>query len=275
MPYVILMKHAARKINATHIHNRLLLIENRRQSSINHYDPAMPTLLSPHPHIALVQHHSLASLVQTEIERMILEGQFNSGAKLTESTLATQLGVSRGPVREALRMLEESGLVRTEKNRGVFVRDVPIEEALEIFELRAVMDQYVGRKLAQTASTTHIKELRVFVDAMEQASKAGNAQDYHRLNLGFHDRLLELTGNSKFSATYRKLVNELSLFRRQNLTDESMALYSREHRQIVKAIAARDTDAAGQAMFQHVMNSRERTLQNYKNRPAVAEQRYA
>ena len=226
----------------------------------------MTTQAPPHPHIALVQRNSLASLVQTEIERMILGGQFNSGAKLTESTLATQLGVSRGPVREALRMLEESGLVRTEKNRGVFVRDVPIEEALEIFELRAVMDQYVGRKLAQTVTAAQIKELRQFVDDMEQASKAGNAQDYHRLNLGFHDRLLELTGNSKFSATYRKLVNELSLFRRQNLTDESMAIYSREHRQIIKAIAARDADAAGQAMFQHVMNSRDRTLQNYRSR---------
>lgn len=201
---------------------------------------------------------------------MILDGQFSSGAKLTESTLATQLGVSRGPVREALRMLEESGLVRTEKNRGVFVRDVPIEEALEIFELRAVMDQYVGRKLAQTVSAIQIKELRQYVDEMEQATKAGNVQDYHRLNLGFHDRLLELTGNSKFSATYRKLVNELSLFRRQNLTSESMTIYSREHRQIVKAIAARDADAAGQAMFQHVMNSRERTLQNYKNRNAAS-----
>ncbi|WP_295957940.1 phosphonate utilization associated transcriptional regulator [Rhodoferax sp.] len=232
----------------------------------------MPTQASPHPHIALVQRNSLASLVQTEIERMILDGQFSSGAKLTESTLATQLGVSRGPVREALRMLEESGLVRTEKNRGVFVRDVPIEEVLDIFELRAVMDQYVGRKLAQTVNAAKIKELRQFVDEMEQATKAGNAQDYHRLNLGFHDRLLELTGNSKFSATYRKLVNELSLFRRQNLTGESMAIYSREHHQIVKAIAARDADAAGLAMFQHVMNSRDRTLQNYKNRPAAATQ---
>lgn len=230
----------------------------------------MTAATSPHPHIALVQQNSLASLVQTEIERMILDGQFSSGAKLTESTLATQLGVSRGPVREALRMLEESGLVRTEKNRGVFVRNVPIEEALEIFELRAVMDQYVGRKLAQTVNAAQIKELRQFVDEMELATKAGNAQDYHRLNLRFHDRLLELTGNSKFGATYRKLVNELSLFRRQNLTDESMAIYSREHRQIVKAIAARDADAAGQAMFQHVMNSRDRTLQNYKNRSTTA-----
>lgn len=223
----------------------------------------------PHPHIALVQLNSLARLVQTEIERMILGGEFSSGEKLTESALATQLGVSRGPVREALRMLEESGLVRTEKNRGVFVRAVPIEEALEIFELRAVMDQYVGRKLAQTATSAQIKELRQFVSEMEQATKSGNAQDYHRLNLAFHDRLLALTGNAKFSTTYRKLVNELSLFRRQNLTDESMAIYSAEHRQIVKAIAAHDADAAGQAMFDHVMNSRARTSLNYQNRLAA------
>ncbi|MDB5850605.1 MAG: phosphonate utilization associated transcriptional regulator [Rhodoferax sp.] len=223
-----------------------------------------------HSTIALLQRNSLASLVQTEIERLILDGELSSGAKLTESTLADRLGVSRGPVREAFRMLEEAGLVRTEKNRGVFVRDVPIEEALEIFELRAAMDQYVGRKLAQSVTAAQVKDLRQFVEAMEQATKAGDAQAYHRLNLDFHDRLLELTGNSKFTATYRKLVNELSLFRRQNLTDESMAVYSREHRQIVKAIAARDADAAGLAMFQHVMNSRERTLQNYLQRQAAA-----
>jgi phosphonate utilization transcriptional regulator len=234
--------------------------------------PSTPSVLMPaQPStIALLQRNSLASLVQTEIERMILDGELASGAKLTESTLADRLGVSRGPVREAFRMLEESGLVRTEKNRGVFVRDVAIEEALEIFELRAAMDQYVGRKLAETISAAQIKELRVFVEEMEQATKAGDAQAYHRLNLNFHDRLLELTGNAKFTATYRKLVNELSLFRRQNLTHESMAVYSREHRQIVKAIAARDPDAAGQVMFQHVMNSRARTLQNFQRRQAEA-----
>ncbi|MDI3380645.1 phosphonate utilization associated transcriptional regulator [Xenophilus aerolatus] len=226
--------------------------------------------ISPHPVIAQLQCNSLANVVQTEIERMILDGELASGAKLTESTLADQLGVSRGPVREAFRMLEEAGLVRTEKNRGVFVRDVPIEEALEIFEVRAAMDLYVGRKVAQSASAAQVRELRQLVDAMDQAVKAGNARDYHRFNLSFHDRLLELAGNAKLLATYRKLVNELSLFRRQNLTGESMAVYSREHRQIVKAIAAGDAEAAGQAMYQHVMNSRERTLRNHAARQADA-----
>lgn len=228
----------------------------------------MAKKLSSPPAIAQLQNHSLANLVQAEIERMILDGELAAGAKLTESTLADLLGVSRGPVREAFRMLEEAGLVHTEKNRGVFVRHVPIEEALEIFELRAVMDLYVGRKLAESLATKDVRELRQLVDGMDQAVKASHAADYHRLNLQFHDHLLELAGNAKLTATYRKLVNELSLFRRQNLTRESMTAYSREHRQIVKAIASGDPEAAGQAMYQHVMSSRERTLRNHEERRA-------
>src|SRR5262245_12249277 len=159
------------------------------------------------PSIAQLQQTSLSSLVQAEIERMILEGELASGAKLTEATLADRLGVSRGPVREAFRMLEESGLVRTEKNRGVFVREVPLDEALEIFEVRAVMDLYVGRKLAQGLGAAELRELRQLIDAMEQAMKADDAPDYHRANLRFHDRMLQLAGNAKLTATYRKLVN--------------------------------------------------------------------
>ncbi|MBS0454949.1 MAG: phosphonate utilization associated transcriptional regulator [Proteobacteria bacterium] len=226
--------------------------------------------ISSHTAIAHLQLNSLTNLVQAEIERMILDGKLQSGEKLTEATLAEQLGVSRGPVREAFRMLEESGLVRTIKNRGVFVRDVAVEEALEIFEVRAVMDLYVGRKLAETITPAQVKELRQLVEAMDQAVKGDNAGDYHRVNLKFHDRLLELADNAKLTATYRKLVNELSLFRRQNLTAESMAVFTREHKQIVKAIAAGDPEAAGQAMFQHVMNSRERTLEYYRGKNALA-----
>ena len=230
----------------------------------------MATSISSHPAIAQLQSNSLSNLVQAEIERMILAGELEAGAKLTESTLADRLGVSRGPVREAFRMLEESGLVRTIKNRGVFVRDVPLEEALEIFEVRAAMDLCVGRKLAQGLPTAQLKELRQLVEAMEQATKADNADDYHRVNLKVHERMLELADNAKLSATYRKLVNELSLFRRQNLTRESMAVFTLEHRQIVKAIAAGDPDAAGQAMYQHVMNSRQRTLDYYSNKNSAA-----
>ena len=98
--------------------------------------PAPP----PPSTIALVQSSSLPALVQKEIERMILAGDFAAGAKLNEAAVAAMLGVSRGPVREAFRALEESGLVRLEKNRGVFVRQISVEEADEIYEVRAAVD---------------------------------------------------------------------------------------------------------------------------------------
>ena len=113
---------------------------------------------APEGTIALLQSNSLPTLVQRELERMILAGDLAAGAKLNEATIAELLGVSRGPVREAFRALEESGLVRLEKNRGVFVRQIAVEEADEIYELRAVLDEYAGRRVAQSvapADTAH------------------------------------------------------------------------------------------------------------------------
>ncbi|MES2100735.1 MAG: phosphonate utilization associated transcriptional regulator [Pseudomonadota bacterium] len=223
----------------------------------------MSATVVPHPTITLLQTSSLTSVVQSELERMILSGELAPGAKLTEMALAARLGVSRGPLREAFRMLEEAGLVRTEKNRGVFVRDIPIDEAVEIFDLRAAMDELVGRRLAEHITPAQLKEIRGLVDQMEQAVKAKDAYHYHLLNLKFHDRLVELAGNSKLTAIYRKLIKELSLFRRLNLADGwLMPISASEHRQIVKAIASGDPQAAGKAMFDHVIESKERTIKN-------------
>lgn len=228
---------------------------------------AAPARPAPHPTIALLQTSSLASVAQGELERMILGGELAPGAKLTEMALAARLGISRGPLREAFRMLEEAGLVRTEKNRGVFVRDIPIEEAIEIFDLRAAMEELVGRRLAESIGAAQLKQVRAMVDAMERAVKAADARGYHLLNLQFHERLVEMAGNRKLTAIYRKLIKELSLFRRLNLADGwLMPVSASEHRSIVKAIASGDAEAAGRAMFAHVMESKERTVTNHLHR---------
>lgn len=221
--------------------------------------------------IALLQRHSLVSVVQAELERLILAGELAPGEKLTEMALAARLGVSRGPLREAFRMLDEAGLVRTEKNRGVFVRDIPIDEAIEIFDLRAAMEELVGRRLAAAITPAQLREVRALVDAMERAVKIDDARGYHLLNLQFHDRLVEMAGNRKLSAIYRKLIKELSLFRRMNLADGwLLPLSAGEHRAIVRAIAAGDAAAAGRAMFEHVMESKERTVKSHLRRQAAA-----
>lgn len=224
---------------------------------------------APHPTIALLQSSSLTSVVQREIERRILQGELAPGAKLNEAALAEALGVSRGPVREAFRMLEEAGLVRQEKNRGVFVRSIPLNEAMEIFDLRAMMDEAVGRRLAQAITPEQLRQVRAMVDAMEKAVRAGDADSYHLLNLEFHDTLVAFSGNRKLTSIYRRVINELSLFRRMNLVDAKLLpISASEHRTIVKAIASGDAEAAGRAMRQHALDSKQRTLRNNTPQPA-------
>lgn len=214
-----------------------------------------------HPTIALLRSASLSTAAQQAIEQMILGGEIEPGAKLTEAWLSERLGISRGPIREAFRMLEEAGLVRQEKNRGVFVRAIPLEEAVEIYDLRAVMDELVGRRLAETISAEQLKQVRALVERMDVAARAGDTDLYHLLNLQFHDTLVEYAGNAKLAAIYRKMVKELALFRRRNLAPpEALPHSASEHRNIVKAIAAGDPEQAARAMYAHVVESKQRML---------------
>jgi phosphonate utilization transcriptional regulator len=227
-------------------------------------NPPMPVV--PHPTIALLRSSSLTSVVQQEIERRILAGELPPGAKLIEAALAAELGVSRGPVREAFRRLETAGLLRQEKHRGVFVRDVPLAEAMDIYDLRAMIDEAVGRRLASAITPEQLKAVRALVEAMEKAVKSGDADAYHLLNLEFHDALVEAAGNRKLFELYRRLINELGLFRRLNLADaKALPLSVADHRAIVKAIASGDPEAAARAMRDHVLGSKERTLRNQAN----------
>ena len=221
--------------------------------------PAVAPLAAPAAGIALLQSNSLPALVQRELERMILAGDLPPGTKLNEAALADLLGVSRGPVREAFRALEESGLVRLEKNRGVYVRQIAVEEADNIYELRAVLDAFVGRRVAASADPDAVRELRSHVARMEKAATRNDVDGYLKANLEFHDRLVELAGNAKLLTTYRRLVNELRLFRRTTLAQNGVLPTStREHRQIVDRIAAADGEGAARALHEHVMASRER-----------------
>ncbi len=221
--------------------------------------------------LALVRSSSLPMLAQREIERMILSGELAVGSKLNEAGVAEMLGVSRGPVREAFRALEAAGLVRLEKNRGVFVRQVGLAEADEIYELRAVLDEFAGRRASEQAGALDVADLRSRVDRMEHAVEAGDLDAYHQANLAFHDRVIELAGNAKLAALYRRLVNELSLYRRATLEAEGNPSVSlREHRAIVDCIASGQAAAAGRLLRDHVLASRERMHRKTGSPPAAA-----
>src|SRR5213083_812861 len=133
--------------------------------------------------LELLRSHSLTTVVQRELEHRILAGTLAPGDKLNEEDIASQLNVSRGPVREAFRALESAGLVRLEKNRGVFVRQVSIGEADEIYEVRAGLDELIGRLLAPRIQPGQLAELRELLRKMQAAARARSVEDYYPLNV--------------------------------------------------------------------------------------------
>lgn len=209
--------------------------------------------------LRLLRTQPLANLVRREIERRILSGEIEAGAWLKEFEIARDLGISRAPVRECLRSLEQAGLVVSRKNYGVRVRIVSLEEAREIYQVRAFIDAGVGQELARRISTAQLSELERMVARMESAFAAGNAAAYYEINVAFHERMVEMTGNRKLLEIYRRMLNELALYRRNSLAQPGAMRHSlEEHLGILAAIRARDAEAAGRLMQAHIMASSER-----------------
>jgi len=209
--------------------------------------------------LAFFQSNSLPMLVQEEIERLIMTGELAVGSRVNESELAQRFNTSRGPIREALRALEEAGLVRNEKNRGVFVREISFEEADEIYELREALEEIIGRRVTRAIAPDGIERLKGMLKAMGSAAKAKDVEQYAQLNLQFHEVLLETAGSQKLIETYKRLIKELLLFRMRALDNGGgLSVSVDEHRDIVDAIASGDAERAGRVMRQHVADSRSR-----------------
>lgn len=210
--------------------------------------------------IEMLREHSLATLAQQELERRILSGEIAAGAKLNEVDVASALGVSRGPVREAFRALSQAGLVRVEKNRGVFVRQVSLEEASEYYEVRAALEGLIGQLAARRIGLDEIEQLRALVRRMHAVPRARRGEDYFALNVEFHERLALAARNQALLEHYRSVVNQLELYRRATLarSDDNIPLSTQEHEAIVEAVAARDEARAQRLLTEHVLGSRTR-----------------
>lgn len=209
-----------------------------------------------------LRQRSLVGEVRDEIERMILHGEMQAGERLNEISLAQQFGVSRGPVREAARSLEQQGLVTTVTNQGVFVRELSLEEALELYDLRALVAGYLCACAAERASAEETADLRRYVSLMDQAITDGDESRYFELNLAFHDQVAVASGATRSLALYTSLGKEVRLLRLRVLSGvASLTLSNAEHDRIVAALERKDAVAARDAGAQHHINGKTRLLE--------------
>ena len=212
--------------------------------------------------LSLVQSTSLTRLVADSVESFILSGELAPGVKLNEVALAERFRVSRGPLREAFRLLEESGLICQEKNRGVFVRVVELSEAAELYEVRAGLDATAGRLLAGRINAEQLSALRKLTDQMKSVDN-NDVEQFHILNLDFHDQIIAMTGNRTLTDTYRKLAKQLALFRKRNLM-APMAIphFAQEHSVIVDMLEQHDALGCAEALYAHAQGGRQRMLRD-------------
>lgn len=202
---------------------------------------------------------SLGRVIRDEVLQMILRGELAPGARITEPMIATRLGVSRVPVREALRDLESTGLVEARKHTGVFVRRLSLKETTDLYELRSILDSFAGRAAAEKGDQVLVTLLEQRLQTMEQAAEAKDVVLYYEANLNFHWDIIDSCGNDQVRDVYRSLVQKLHLARLKNLsTDVGMLNSIREHHAIVDAIRNRQPDICAALAGNHVKAARTR-----------------
>jgi DNA-binding GntR family transcriptional regulator len=211
--------------------------------------------------LRIVQTKTLPQVVQDQLLQLILSNKLKMGEKLTESELALRLGVSRGPIREAFRGLEEAGLVYSSKNRGVYVRTISLEEGIHLYDLRSALEAHAGRVLAPKITKAQVAELRSMLTGMRHSYEKQDVDEFYPLNIAFHDRIVEMVGNPKLLSMFRKMMNEIHLISRHGIEEEGGRLVSsHEHIEIVDALASRNSKKAEALMRKHVEGSRDRFL---------------
>jgi len=196
-----------------------------------------------------------------ELKQLIFSGELKPGDRLNEAALALRMGTSRGPIREAMRVLAGMGLVTAIENRGTFVRQMSVRDMLESYDMRAVIFGFAAQRAAEFLTPERRQHLEDLLAQMEQATLEGAGNRYYELNLQFHDDIVAFSNNRRAVLAYDEYVKELHVFRRRFFDYEAkMRRSNEEHRAIFSAMVAGDGKLARQLAEQHVVTGRQRLL---------------
>jgi len=228
-----------------------------RQKAISS-SPAPTNTATPSSGSGLVpiQRQTLTGLTLDALRERILRGQFPEGEPLRQDAIADELGVSRIPVREALRQLEAEGLVNFSPHRGAVVSTLSLEEIVELFELRANIESDLLRRTIPYMSVENDKRAREILDAYEIALEAGEVAAWGVLNWQFHSTLYAPSKRAFTMTMVKKLHQHSDRYLRMQLAlthGETRA--KDEHRAIAAAVAARDAKLATRLMREHILGA--------------------
>jgi len=208
--------------------------------------------------VSRVVQPSLADVAQQALRQMIVRGELAPGERLVEPELGEALGISRTPLRDALKTLAAEGLVQLRRNRNSIVAPIDAEQLAHLFEVEAGMEGMAAVLACERMTNTEIKRLEVLQDRMERLQSAGDLDGYFELNQKMHEMIVAGSKNPVLIETHGRLIGQLERARFAALTkfgrwEESTS----EHRMILEALKARDSAKVQELVMNHVSHTGE------------------
>jgi DNA-binding GntR family transcriptional regulator len=201
------------------------------------------------------RHRNLPESLADHIVTLIATRQLSPGQRLFENEMCTQLGVSRIPIREALRILQAQGVVRTEPNRGTFIAEFGSQEMLEMLEVRLVVEKAALRRMLALAKLqpSIFDQLQVHIEAMHQAARISDRLAYSEADLAFHNGIVAASGSPMLKPIWDSLSRDVFVFLMQEREEGyDFKRSAREHESLLEVLRSGDAGRIEEEIEQHI-----------------------
>lgn len=211
----------------------------------------------------LKDYKPLRDVIYENIRKAIIRGDFSPGERIMEIQLAEKLGVSRTPVREAIRKLELDGLVEMIPRKGTYIKKVIKKDIEDIFEVRKYLEALAAFLAAQRIKENQIKEMKEILVDFDKYSEQNDIKGLIEMDTKFHDALFRASGNEKLVEIAQSIKQHVYRYRVLYINDygNKEGTLSKEHHEILDAIIKRDPQTAEKLSREHV-NKRELDMYN-------------
>jgi DNA-binding GntR family transcriptional regulator len=200
-----------------------------------------------------VRNLTLREQVLAHLREEILSSRLEPGADLNEVALATSLGVSRGPIREALGRLAAEGLVTVTPRRGTIVTKLTKQEFIDAYQVREALESLAMRVAVPRLTDEERAELHQLSDEMRRLAQAGDVNSFFEVNRHFHEKLVAASGNRRLQAMHEQLLGQMGrLLRKSADLRGGLGESAAAHEAILEAVDAGDADRAARLMAEHI-----------------------
>ena len=197
----------------------------------------------------------LREVVFNTLREAILKGELQPGERLMELQLASKLGVSRTPIREAIRMLELEGLAVTMPRKGAEVARMTLKDMEDVLEIREALDELAVKVACQKITEDQLNRLKLCKDDFEKSTKSGDVKKIAEADVMFHDVIYEATDNAKLVYLLNNLREQIYRYRVEYIKNkDNYPTLIKEHEEIVRALELHDESKVTEAMHIHVAN---------------------